>query len=323
MQIIFERNTLKTRKGSTIKRSKWGVGKDIGGSLYVHMNYIPDEFKQKVADARLAISIEHPRFDPNVVRIDYKKDSIAFYDSVEFDVSHEPAAGNMVVYKDDVVSKIRFVKQIWHHKWLWVKDDYKGFDVDAAYNRSAQWLDHDDIPFARIGNKQTWGEWLKSVNLSETSLIESLDKPVRVIYPNSERPKAEKKPIEGLFQVGSNMYRVLLIPRGIEWEDENVPNSDAKFVKAVEVHFQVRVGATYSSDLTTSDNPLQVFATVINEALRFVTRYTCETVVTSIKDGNTKRVKLYKRIFNKYGNEHGFKSSFETKEDVSIFMLEK
>jgi hypothetical protein len=166
--IIFESKVLKTRKGSAIKRSKFGVGKDIGGSLYVHILYVPDEMKQIVSDARAEVSIAHPTFNPNVVRIDYKKGSVAFYESEEFDSVNEPMAGNMVVVKDGVVSNPRLIKQIWHHKWLWVGDDYKGFDVKKSFDRSAEWLDNDDIPFSKIGSKLKWNEWLSLVGLKES-----------------------------------------------------------------------------------------------------------------------------------------------------------
>ncbi len=326
MNMIFERATLKTRKGSAIKRSKWGVGKDIGGSLYVHVDYVPDEFKQMVADARTQVSIANAQFTPNIVRIDYKKGGVAFYDSVEFDTVQEPAAGLMVTYKDGAVSKPRQVNQIWHHKWLWVGDDYRGFNTTQSYDRSAQWLDHDDIPFAKIGNKKTWSEWLTSVNLSESSMFsESMDKPAKVMYPKGDDPKGDKKPIEGLFQIGQQTYRVILVPHDINWGDNgelfnfNPPES----VGGVEVHFQVRHMGSWTNDLTASENPLQVFATVVNETVKFATTYNCNTIATSIKDGNEKRVRLYKRLFQRYGSKHGYKPSFETQGDVTMFTLNK
>lgn len=172
IEFITEDRRLKTRKGSAIKRSKWGVGKDIGGSLYVHINYVPTEFRDMVDEARMKILISHPTFDPNIVRVDYKKGSVAFYDSPEFDNSNEPAAGEMIVVKDGVVAKPRMVKQIWHHKWLWVGDDYRGFNAEEAFKRSENWLSKDTednpLPFAKIGNRQTWKDWLSDNDLKES-----------------------------------------------------------------------------------------------------------------------------------------------------------
>lgn len=163
--IIFEQ-TLKTRKGSAIKRSKWGVGKDIGGSLYVHIAYVPNEFRMMVQQARNIVAQSYPSFSPNIVRIDYKKDSVAFYESDEFDSVDEPAAGVMIVVKDGEAQKPRTIKQIWHHKWLWVGDDYTGFKTGDSIKRSQDWLstdtEDDPLPFAKIGSRKTWDEWLSS-----------------------------------------------------------------------------------------------------------------------------------------------------------------
>lgn len=166
--IIFEQ-TLKTRSGSKIKRSKWGVGKDIGGSLYVHISYVPQEFRAKVQLARNVLNREYPSFTPNIVRIDYKKDSIAFYDSPEFDSVNEPAAGTMITVTDDLVSKPRKVSQIWHHKWLWVDNSYTGFNVKDSIKRSEEWLAtdtaEDPLPYRGIGSRKTWNEWLAKKGL--------------------------------------------------------------------------------------------------------------------------------------------------------------
>jgi hypothetical protein len=35
-------------------------------------------------------------------------------------------------------------------------DDYKGFDVDAAFLRSQVWLALDDVEMTRIGNPKYW-----------------------------------------------------------------------------------------------------------------------------------------------------------------------
>jgi len=47
-------------------------------------------------------------------------------------------------------------KKIWHHKWTFVDDDYRGFDVDASFNRSKAWLKIPDINFNVIGHKHIW-----------------------------------------------------------------------------------------------------------------------------------------------------------------------
>ncbi|CAL9981009.1 hypothetical protein VPHD481_0018 [Vibrio phage D481] len=310
MNLIFERATLKTRKGSAVKRSKWGVGKDIGGALYLHINYVPEEFKERVAEARTLLSIENPTFCPNVVRIDYKKSTIAFYESTEFDHVQEPAAGKMIVVDvaERKVAKPRQVNQIWHHKWLWVGDDYNGFNVSQSYDRSIQWLDHDDIPFTKIGSRKNWQDWLTSVNLSE-----SLDKPARVVYPKGNSPVKDGQPIFGHFDINGQMYRLALVPHGI---DHDVGDDEFDFgfdegmtVDIVEVHFHVSANGKWTNDITDSENAFTVFATVAHEAITFAHQYDCRKVATATSDGNEKRKSLYTRIMRKLGAQEGYKLS--------------
>lgn len=146
---------LKTQKGSPIKRSKFGVGKLIGGYLYLHRNYVndlPNDMQHKVAEAEQALD----GFKYNVVKIGMNTNVVAFINSRDFDTAPEPTVGDYILVDlDRDTEKEGKSGAIWHHKWLWVKDDYKGFDVDESYERSEKYLKM-DIDFSRIGNKKFW-----------------------------------------------------------------------------------------------------------------------------------------------------------------------
>ena len=45
---------------------------------------------------------------------------------------------------------------IYHHKWLFVDDDYPGFDVAQGKLRSAAWLALPDVDKSRIGRRSYW-----------------------------------------------------------------------------------------------------------------------------------------------------------------------
>jgi hypothetical protein len=146
----------RTIKGTVIKRSSLGVGKDIGGSLYLHRNYedhLPDQ--DNLLKAKMVLEQNHPGFKYNALKVDKNGSKITFFNSPDFDTSHEPVAGPYVVV-DGKATRTGKTDAIWHHKWLWVKDDYKGFDVDAAHKRSVAWLKIPNIDFTRIGNKAFW-----------------------------------------------------------------------------------------------------------------------------------------------------------------------
>jgi hypothetical protein len=152
-QYIKENRRLKTQKGSAIKRSKYGVGKLIGGFLYLHKQYakgvVPKEALQN------AIKLSNG-FDFNVVKWNVKDNTISLFNSPDFDSADEPVAGEYMTITPDGKIKKGFTKSIWHHKWLWVKDDYKGFNVEQSYKRSEKWLSIPDIQFSKIGNKDFW-----------------------------------------------------------------------------------------------------------------------------------------------------------------------
>lgn len=149
------KKNLKTQKGSPIKRSKYGVGKQIGGALYVHVDYlhdIPFDFSDYI---EVLYQFDQD-FYYNVIKWDKKRGNVTFFCSPEFDTVDEPSAGNYVIIKKDFTARKAYTSQIWHHKWLWVRDDYKGFDIEASFKRSRLWLQLPDIEFAKIGNKEYW-----------------------------------------------------------------------------------------------------------------------------------------------------------------------
>ena len=55
------------------------------------------------------------------------------------------------------LTRQKTIPQIYHHKWLFVKDDYKGFDVEESKKRSIKWLSvSDKINMSKIGYKNYW-----------------------------------------------------------------------------------------------------------------------------------------------------------------------
>lgn len=139
-----------------MKRStKYGVGKDIGGKVYVHRAY-EDVFGPDVAAAKARLP---EGADYHVVRYEPKTGSVAFIESPDFDTAHEPTVtGSTVVNRDGTVSRSKMPSdpQIYHHKWLWVKDDYPGFDVAESKRRTELWKGLSDVNPSKIGYKSYW-----------------------------------------------------------------------------------------------------------------------------------------------------------------------
>ena len=140
------------------KRSvRFGVGKEIGGAVYVHRQY------ESVLPAAVQKAKEclPQNFDYTVIKYLLSDDTVSFIESPDFDSADEPTVGDLYTIKANGQASFRRKLTdpwIYHHKWLFVADDYKGFDVEASKRRSRQWLTLDDIDFNRIGKQSFWTE---------------------------------------------------------------------------------------------------------------------------------------------------------------------
>ena len=138
------------------KRStKFGVGKLIGGKIYVHKHYenvLPPEI---LNNAKRFLN----GFDYNIVTYDTRSGNITFTWSPDFDSAPEPTVGEQIVVRQD--GKVKKIKPssdpwIYHHKWLMVADDYPGFDVEKSKQHSLDWMSLPNIDYSRIGKKSFW-----------------------------------------------------------------------------------------------------------------------------------------------------------------------
>ena len=80
-------------------------------------------------------------------------DIIRFDESADFDIAREPTPGKMIAVDSQGNVAKRKSNQIFHHKWMWVDDDYKGFDVNKEYSWSKEWTSKVDN-FSGIGKKK-------------------------------------------------------------------------------------------------------------------------------------------------------------------------
>jgi hypothetical protein len=140
---------LKNLKGSVIQRSlKYGVGKNIGGYIYLHRDYEDVIPIQELIQAKEQIQ----SFEYNCLK--YGKGGITFFKCLEFDTEGCPVVGEYIKVCQEQMY-CGYSKSIWHHKWLWVKDNYQGFDVDESFEYSRQWI-MKEMDVRRIGNKEYW-----------------------------------------------------------------------------------------------------------------------------------------------------------------------
>lgn len=151
------------------------LGKKIGNQVWLHKDYISDlmdstefeKFKENLPKS----------YQFNILRYDEKAKEIAFIESPDFDTAHEPLIGNSIRVKKEeegfCVSKIQKAPKdplIYHHKWLFVKEDYKGFDINESKKRSIEWKTKLGINkglTSKIGRLSFWNKWLKENGLKK------------------------------------------------------------------------------------------------------------------------------------------------------------
>jgi len=147
-----------TKIDSSLKRnSSTGVGKKIGGELYVHKsseNVIPT-----ITSAKAKLPKD---YNYDVVKYNDKDKIVSFIKVPEFNTVNEPlATTGLKVFSDGTIKNIN-INQIYHHKWLFVDDSYKGFNVADSIERSLAWLPLrknnkiKNFKWASIGKQEAW-----------------------------------------------------------------------------------------------------------------------------------------------------------------------
>ena len=164
------RPTLFTAGGSRIQRYKNIVGKHIYGRIYVHTQYAHEVIPETIlrdARARLAefaaATLWPDAWRNNTVVYDTRQKSVRFDAALNFDTAREPHAGRYFTVSATGGVTPGYTDSIWHHKWLWVKDDYQGFSVTRAYNWSRKWLAA--LPSTASGIQEYWRAQLKCAGL--------------------------------------------------------------------------------------------------------------------------------------------------------------
>ena len=139
------------------RSSKYSVGKEIGGAIYLHRCYesvlpaVVQECKQRIVE------------DLNYTIVKYSKiaETVSFIECPDFDSADEPEVGALITVGFNGFIKLRrrlADPYIYHHKWLFVREDYDGFDVQESRERSRLWLNLPNVDKRRIGRKSYWNK---------------------------------------------------------------------------------------------------------------------------------------------------------------------
>jgi hypothetical protein len=101
----------------------------------------------------------------NAFQYNVSDDSLSFDYSPDFDFDDEPMLAASFTFHTDGMYQFIPVSEdpvIWMHKWLWVTDDYKGFDVLASMRRSLTLCERIPVEEQKRFHRRT--AWLERLN---------------------------------------------------------------------------------------------------------------------------------------------------------------
>lgn len=139
----------------------FGVGKRMSPNVYIHKQYenvLPQESLNKAKE------LLPKDFNYTIVKYNKKNNNnISFIICENFDTEHEPVVGDSF-FIDIKANKGRLKragkrKQIYHHKWQFVKPTYKGFSYKASRQRSLGWFKKFQYDSLKIGWKDVWDSY--------------------------------------------------------------------------------------------------------------------------------------------------------------------
>lgn len=148
--------------------------KKIGNTFYIHKSNIKEldsVLEGGICKLIETISKSLPvNFDYEIIKFDKKNEKISFIESPDWNSAREPLVGDSYTTNISDI-KFKLIKskgQIYHHKWMFVSEDYTGFNIEEAKEWSKAWsetLPNTREIKSRIGYKKYWDEILKQYNL--------------------------------------------------------------------------------------------------------------------------------------------------------------
>jgi len=145
------------------------IGKKVGTNLYIHKSAVDTLIAEELKLVNQKKKHLPVGFAYAIIKLDLSAKTASFLQSPDWDTASEPCVGDSITVKADNATSFRKAttkKVIYHHKWLFVKDSYQGFDVEKAKRWSEYWENHphvmrlkadrDERFKSRIGSYEYW-----------------------------------------------------------------------------------------------------------------------------------------------------------------------
>lgn len=148
------------------------MAKIVGSCIYVHKSNVIDLLRRIDNSDYVECYLDwfmnelnNMEVNYEVIKYDKTNNKLSLIDSPDWIVSYEPKVGdswvlNLNTLKWKHIMKRKKNPQIYHSKELFVSDDYQGFDIEKAKERTKLWKSLPNLDTKRIGNYDFWVEFL-------------------------------------------------------------------------------------------------------------------------------------------------------------------
>ena len=144
--------------------------KKVGYAVYAHRSNIAEFFKNIPSDAwPFVTEVLNVKFcDYDIVKYDKSSGNVSLIRCSTWDYLNEPIVEDSFCFTPTFSYKvIKGGTKVYHNKWMFVSDDYKGFDIEEAKERTKLWNSIPNIKEykSKIGNIDFWYKLLKENNI--------------------------------------------------------------------------------------------------------------------------------------------------------------
>lgn len=144
--------------------------KKVAYSVYAHKSNL-EEFLEAIPEneqiriKEILANAEHPY---EILKYDKKTQNFSLIECQTWNTMKEPIVGDSHLYRKDCSIKIiKGGKTVYHSKELFVQENYSGFSVEKAKQRTKNWNKIPNIKElkSKIGSVTFWHQLLKENNL--------------------------------------------------------------------------------------------------------------------------------------------------------------
>lgn len=150
------------------------VYKKVGFAYYVHKSNLNELFFLCGIEDRehiirvIDLAKMYLLLDFEIVKFDIKTKNVSLIQCSTWNTLNEPIVEDSYCFHPDFSYKIvKGGTKVYHNKWQFVAENYDGFDIECAKERTKLWNSIPNIKDykSKIGNKDFWYSLLQQYNL--------------------------------------------------------------------------------------------------------------------------------------------------------------